>query len=175
MIFNHPWTSFVSLTILGRSVACRELSEMMLRKIISGHQTGADIAAIDAAMANGFPRGGWVPKGRKTEIGPLPDLYIVQEMSTGAYPKRTEKNVLISDGTVIFSHGQLTGGSDLTRKLAVKHGNLGCISTSPHRDAAAVALLSDFIAENAVAVLNVAGPKSSGDPKIYDAVLFMGS
>ena len=47
----------------------------MLKKIISGCQTGADIAAIDAAIDNGFPYGGWVPKGRRTEAGPLPLTY----------------------------------------------------------------------------------------------------
>lgn len=52
----------------------------MLQKIFTGHQTGADIAAIDAAIDIIFL--GWVPKGRKTEIGPLPEKYIVQEMIT---------------------------------------------------------------------------------------------
>ena len=44
----------------------------MLKKIISGCQTGADIAAIDAAIDNGFPYGGWVPKGRLNEASSLP-------------------------------------------------------------------------------------------------------
>ena len=43
-------------------------------------------------------------------------------MTTKSYPKRTEKNVVDSDGTVIFTHGKLTGGSLLTRKKAVEHG-----------------------------------------------------
>jgi Circularly permutated YpsA SLOG family len=43
----------------------------MLSKIVSGGQTGADQAALDAAIELGFPHGGWVPKGRKTESGPL--------------------------------------------------------------------------------------------------------
>jgi len=94
----------------------------MLSKIISGCQTGADIAGIDAAIANNFPYGGWVPEGRRTSVGLLPDRYILQEMPTESYPKRTEQNVIDSDGTVIFTHGKLSGGSDLTRKPAIKHG-----------------------------------------------------
>ncbi len=35
------------------------------------------------------------------------------------YPKRTEQNVIDSDGTVIFTHGKLSGGSDLTRKYSI--------------------------------------------------------
>ena len=88
----------------------------MLKKIISGGQTGADIAGIDAAIASGLSYGGWLPKGRRTEDGPLPETYALQEMKTRGYPKRTEQNVIDSDGTVIFVRGKLTGGSDLTRK-----------------------------------------------------------
>ncbi|MFO7971456.1 MAG: putative molybdenum carrier protein [Desulfobacterales bacterium] len=35
----------------------------MLTKIISGGQTGADQAALDAAIELGIPHGGWIPKG----------------------------------------------------------------------------------------------------------------
>ncbi|MDX9833982.1 MAG: putative molybdenum carrier protein, partial [Desulfobulbus sp.] len=40
-------------------------------RIISGGQTGADQAALDAAIALSLPHGGWLPRGRKTESGPL--------------------------------------------------------------------------------------------------------
>ncbi len=80
----------------------------MLKKIISGGQTGADIAGLDVALKHGIQHGGAIPNGRLTEDGPL--------------PKRTEKNVVDSDGTVIFSQGKLTGGSLLTEKKAVEHG-----------------------------------------------------
>jgi hypothetical protein len=42
----------------------------MLRKIISGGQTGADIAGLDAAVLLHIPTGGTVMKGFKTESGP---------------------------------------------------------------------------------------------------------
>jgi predicted Rossmann-fold nucleotide-binding protein len=66
----------------------------MLKKIISGGQTGADRAALDTAIEKGIPHGGWIPKGRKTEDGTLPEQYNLQEMPTTSYPKRTEKNIL---------------------------------------------------------------------------------
>ncbi len=93
----------------------------MIKKIISGGQLGADQAALDAAIKLEIPHGGWIPKGRMTESGPLPDRYKLQEMTTNSYPKRTEKNVTDSDGTVIISSGKLTDGSKLTEKLAEKH------------------------------------------------------
>jgi hypothetical protein len=54
----------------------------MLKKIISGGQTGADRAALDAAIRLGIPHGGWVPKGRLAEDGRLPDRYQLEEMPT---------------------------------------------------------------------------------------------
>ncbi len=85
----------------------------MLKKIISGGQTGADQAALDAAIKLGIPHGGWIPKGRSTENGKLPDKYKLKEMPTKSYPNRTEQNVIDSDGTLIITHGKLTGGSNL--------------------------------------------------------------
>ena len=93
----------------------------MIEKIISGGQTGVDQAALDVAIELNIPHGGWIPKGRKTEDGILPDKYQLKEMSTASYPKRSEQNILDSNGTLIISHGKLTGGSALTRRLAKKH------------------------------------------------------
>ena len=101
----------------------------MIRRIISGGQTGADRAALDVAIKLDMPHGGWIPKGRKTEDGILPRKYHMQEMPTASYPKRTERNILDSDGTLILSRGKLTGGSALTRRLAKKHSGHGLIWT----------------------------------------------
>ena len=67
---------------------------MTINKIISGGQTGADQGALDAAIKLGIPHGGWLPKGRKTETGPLPKKYKLKEMPTAHYPKRTKKNIM---------------------------------------------------------------------------------
>ena len=93
----------------------------MIKKIISGGQTGADRAALDVALKLNITHGGWIPKGRKAEDGPLADKYQLQEMPTDSYPKRTEQNVIDSDGTLIISRGKPTGGSDFTREMALKH------------------------------------------------------
>ncbi len=90
-------------------------------RIISGGQTGADQAALDAAIALDIPHGGWLPKGRKTEQGPLPLRYDLRESGSSRYRDRTEKNILAADGTLIFSFGPLTGGSALTEALAIRH------------------------------------------------------
>jgi Circularly permutated YpsA SLOG family len=140
----------------------------MISKIISGGQTGADQAALDVAIELGILHGGWVPKGRRTERGPLPAKYQLKEMSTDSYPKRTEQNVMHSDGTLIISHGELTGGSEYTKQLAEKHDKPWV-----HVDAkkvsveAAVQLIRAWINGSQIKVLNVAGPRASKDPQIY--------
>ena len=93
----------------------------MIKKIISGAQSGVDRAALDFALKFNIPHGGWIPKGRLAEDGPLPDKYQLQEMPTSSYPKRTEQNVIDSDGTLIFSRGKPTGGTEYTRKMVLKH------------------------------------------------------
>lgn len=144
---------------------------MPIKKIISGGQTGADQAALDVAIEAGIPHGGWIPKGRRTEDGPLPDKYRLHEMRTGNYEDRTEKNVLDSDGTLIFSHGPLTGGSALTRELALRHGKPS-LHIDFHQMTAmqAAQRLVEWIGEKRIAVLNVAGPRASQDPQIYGDV-----
>lgn len=143
----------------------------LIQKIISGGQTGADRAALDAAIEIGRSYGGWLPKGRLTEEGPLPESYILQEMESGAYPERTKKNVLEGEGTLIVSHGPLTGGSLLTRKFAEQfhrpHLHIDCKKES-HQEA--VARIEQWLRYNSITVLNVAGPRASGDPAIYAAV-----
>ncbi len=147
---------------------------MIIKKIISGGQTGADQAALDAAIKLGFPHGGWAPKGRKTEAGPLPEKYNLQEMPTGSYPERTEQNVIDSDGTVIISHGKLTGGSKLTDKLAEKHLR-PCLHVDLNKTAAfiAVSIISSWIDLHKIEILNVAGSRASKDPDIYQDVKFI--
>jgi hypothetical protein len=143
----------------------------MIKKIISGGQTGADRAALDVAIVLGIPHGGWIPKGRITEEGPLPEKYPLQEMPTTSYPKRTEQNVIDSDGTLIISHGSLTGGSAYTRKMAMKHGKPSFhtdVNKLPTFQAAMV--IEEWISKNKIETLNVAGPRSSKDPQIYGLV-----
>ncbi len=141
-------------------------------RIISGGQTGADRAALDFAIRNGIAHGGWIPKGRKAEGGPLPGRYNLREMPTASYPERTAQNVLDSDGTLIVSHGSLSGGSALTRTLAQRHGRPWIhvdLKTTPRDEAASRVL--EWIDEHALKVLNIAGPRASEDPEIYGETL----
>lgn len=95
---------------------------MSISKIISGGQTGVDQGALEACQWIDFPYGGWIPKGRLTENGPLPDTFKgMQEHPSADYLKRTEANVVDSDATVVLCHGKPTGGTLRTVKFAIKH------------------------------------------------------
>jgi hypothetical protein len=140
-------------------------------KIISGGQTGADRAALDAAMELGIPHGGWLPRGRKTEDGPLADRYALQELDSARYRDRTEKNILESDATLVISFGPLTGGSALTEALAIRHERPCLHLNMEHYSVSGAAeALQQWLKQHGVSTLNVAGPRASGDPRIYETV-----
>ena len=146
----------------------RQNAMVKLERIISGGQTGADQAALDVAIELSIPHGGWVPKGRRTERGPLPEKYRMKEMPTDSYPKRTEQNVIDSDGTLILSHGDLSEGSYYTRMMAAKHGKPWIhIDADKHSVEVAVQMIRTWISGNDIEVLNVAGPPASKDAQIY--------
>ena len=50
--------------------------------MVSGGQTGADRAALDWALYRGIECGGWCPKGRKAEDGPIAKRYPLIETPT---------------------------------------------------------------------------------------------
>jgi hypothetical protein len=144
----------------------------MIEKIISGGQTGADQAALDAAIKLGIPHGGWIPKGRITENGPLPDKYDLIEMPTESYPERTKKNIRESDGTLILSHGRLTGGSEYTQKWALKYGkSMLHTDLSSVTSFVATVQINNWIVDYDIKIMNVAGPRASKDSKIYQSTL----
>ncbi len=142
----------------------------MIKKIISGGQTGADQAALDVAIKYNIPHGGWIPKGRLTEDGGLPTEYQLEEMPTESYSQRTEKNILDSDATLIVSHGKITGGPALTKKLAKQHNKQYLhLDMDEMSMLYALRFLKSWVSDNGIKILNVAGARASKDPNIYDA------
>lgn len=143
-----------------------------LEKIVSGGQTGADRSALDVAMARGLETGGWVPNGRRAEDGRIPVRYAgLIETDTDSYQTRTALNVRDADATLIFSFGEPTGGTALTLKLAHSSGKpfLAVDLESCSRDSAAEQV-REWLIETGVRVLNVAGPRESGEPRITASV-----
>lgn len=137
---------------------------MTLRKIISGGQTGVDRAALDVALELGVDCGGWCPKGRLAEDGPIPQHYPLQETASSNYPVRTERNVQISDATLILNVGVLDGGTALTADLANKNSRpFKVINLDEPTDTEEILV---WLREHRVSLLNIAGPRASKRPDI---------
>ena len=143
---------------------------MTPRKIISGGQTGVDRAALDAARELGLPYGGYVPRGRWTEDGPLPNHYSGMLETEGAHPAgRTKRNVRAADATLIITRSGCRGGTLLTLEKARAWGRPHLVidlATTTHEEA--VRAIREWLEVTAPETLNVAGPRASKDPAIYD-------
>jgi translation initiation factor 2B subunit (eIF-2B alpha/beta/delta family) len=139
----------------------------LIKKIISGGQTGADRAALDAARYLGIPTGGWCPKGFLTENGRDLSLkkYGLRETRSSRTVERTVKNIRVSDGTVIFSsldkNGSFTGtGTRLTYETAVKLKKPFIVNPDK------ITLLC-WLYIYKIKTLNVAGNRKSLNRRIY--------
>jgi len=140
-----------------------------MAKIVSGGQTGVDRAALDLALSLNHPCGGWCPRGRKAEDGPLDPVYPLQETPSDQYEQRTEWNVRDSDGTLVLTHGEVTGGTALTIELARAMAKPCLVldlaaPADPH-------IAWSWIKTEKVRVLNVAGSRESLKPGVYHAAL----
>jgi len=138
--------------------------------VVSGGQTGVDRAALDVAIELGLPTGGWVPKGRLAEDGVIAERYTNLREADSADPAvRTVMNVRDSDATLILSHGPVSGGSRLTLVEATRLGRPALhIDLVGRTDDEAVAGIRAWLGDVRPGILNVAGPRASGDPAIGD-------
>ena len=137
----------------------------MIGRIISGGQTGVDRAALDAALAMEFPCGGWCPRGRLAEDGPIPERYPLAETETAEYTERTERNVFDSDGTLVLTRGEPTGGTAYTIGCAEAHGRPYLLLD--YDVEADPAIVIEWAQTYEIQVLNVAGPRESTLPGVY--------
>lgn len=133
-------------------------------RIVSGGQTGVDRAALDVALSLGIPCGGWCPRGRLAEDGPIPSRYPLAETPTARYPQRTAWNVRDSDGTLVVHAGRPRGGTALTLRLLARERKPTLqvdLDAAPDPGA-----LTRWMAARAIRVLNVAGPRESECPGV---------
>jgi hypothetical protein len=146
-----------------------------LAKVISGGQTGVDLAALRAALACGLERGGWCPPGRESEAGPIPPDLPLTETPYDRSPDardiprslRTEWNVRDSDATLVLrraSAPQSDPGTEWAVRCSARFGRpvLACDPEDPD----AAARIRGWIDALRVRTLHVAGPAESAWPGI---------
>ena len=142
----------------------------MVHRIVSGGQTGADRAALDFALHIGIECGGWVPKGRMAEDGVIPAHYPNLVETDSDDPNiRTELNVRDADATILITRGAPTGGSAFTAEVAMRLDkpilHVDLLRKSMDQ---VVPEVCRWMQDLHPAILNVAGPRASDDPAIYD-------
>lgn len=144
-----------------------------IKLIVSGGQTGVDRAALDVAIDLKIPHGGWCPQGRKAEDGIIPSTYQLieapapdaQETDPNAiYNIRTELNVRDSDGTLIILKDEPIGGTLFTIEMVKKYKKLYFIF---YINKSKIEDVANWIMQNKISKLNVAGPRASQTEGIY--------
>jgi hypothetical protein len=133
-------------------------------RVVSGGQTGVDRAALDAARAAGLGVGGWCPRGRRAEDGPIDPSYPLEETPGEDYAERTLWNVRDSDGTLVLTRGRPSGGTAFTIAAARRTRRpLLVLDLADGPDPREVAR---WLGAAGVGVVNVAGPRESQRPGI---------
>ena len=132
-------------------------------KIISGGQTGADQAGLEAAINVGFETGGTAPKDYRTLIGSnydLKEIYKLDESESFNYADRTYENVKNSDGTLRLAYNFSSRGEKCTLKAIRKY-------TKPYydidlSDTIDPTVVAKWIVGHGIKVLNIAGNADYG-------------
>ena len=141
------------------------MNRLMLRRIISGGQIGADQGGLRAGKELGLETSGWVPKGCRTLDGPAPWLvteFGCYEHESSSYPPRTYENVRLSSGTVRFAFNFESPGEKCTLKAIRQYGkphfdvDLNTMTPTPSEFRA-------WLEENQIMTLNVAGNANPKD------------
>ncbi len=151
-------------------------------KAISGGQTGADLAALDAAKACGFETGGCAPWGFSNEEGRHSQAwakkygFVMMANRPGPddwkqnYRDRTESNVKCADVTIWFDWSSKPSSPGFWCTLnACKKARLGIIAhTKPAFDADAGLERDNLLyAIKSFDTINFAGNRESKAPGIY--------
>ncbi|CAM2819884.1 putative molybdenum carrier protein [Legionella worsleiensis] len=151
-----------------------------LKKIISGGQTGVDRAALDVAINQNIPYGGWCPKGRIDELGIIPlhyDQLKEIDVAVGCeqenYDTRTQFNIHDADGTLIIIPDKtildkITDGTVVTINEVFRQKKphyLLSLSLS-HQENTSECM--KWIKQHNIKILNVAGLRESSSKGIYE-------
>jgi len=143
-------------------------------KIISGGQSGVDRAALDFALKFNISCGGWCPKGRKAEDGRIDKKYPLTETTDDNYNIRTKLNIGESDGTLIFFKKMHDKGTLLTIKFAEEFNKPVLEVNLLDNQKQNLQIVNAWLRDHNFKILNIAGPRESNSPGIYnDSLRFL--
>jgi hypothetical protein len=144
----------------------------MLRKVISGGQTGVDQAALRAARDSGLEIGGWCPPGRECEGGVIPAEFPLKEterersLDAPDVPRsqRTEWNVRDSDATLVIGRVQEDLGTSWAIDCATRYRRPLLVCALD--DSIAEEKIREWLDANDIRILSVGGPSESSAPGV---------
>lgn len=140
----------------------------MLQKIISSGLSSAARAALDAALHLGIDHGGWISTGDVSTHRRTTSSYDLQELPSNQ--DCMEKCVTNADGTLLLTRGEIDGELKAFRNFTQKNGrhflHIDLERVPAFKASTAIA---DWLANNKINVLNVAGPESDS-PDSYDKI-----
>ena len=144
---------------------------MMLKKIVSGGQTGADEGGLIAGKKAGLETGGYIPKGFLTEYGKNPSLarYGLVETTSFSYVPRTYANAKLGDGTIRFAVDFESRGEIVTLD-GIKKYNKPYIDVD-FNNPIPVGEVVEWLKKNNIEVLNVAGNRETVAPGLQEFVV----
>jgi hypothetical protein len=150
-------------------------SDGSIVKVVCGGETGADRAAVDFALTHHLAYGGWVPRDGWAEdfyeppglLGVYAEFVPTQSTDLAV---RTTLNVRDSTATIVFSPPIATS-SGVTQTLTMANVLKRPIAVIDPSSPDADALFETFLRRIGPEVtLNVAGPRESEVPGLYEAV-----
>lgn len=154
------------------------VAAIVLKKIVSGGQTGVDQAALRVALEAGLAVGGWCPPGRVCDGGHIPAEFPLIETPEERSPcapdvprsLRTKWNVRDSDATLILRYlgdadEPVDPGTAWTAVCAATYGR-PLLVADPRDVGAMTERIADWLAALTIRTLNVAGPSEKTAPGI---------
>jgi hypothetical protein len=144
----------------------------MIRKLISSGQTGVELAALDAAIKLGIDHGGWTARGKRNALGPIREIYRLNEVDAVGFQAAVEQNVKSADGTLLVTRGVKSPRTQYAVEMSLKHQRqLLHVDLSQNASFEAASLISSWGSLQKIKTAFVTGPQADRDPPIYAQIM----
>ena len=140
----------------------------MFRKVISGADSGVELAAMDLALRLGISCGGWTP--RKVSVSQVNFIkkYNLRTTAAIGYQQSVENNIQESNGLLLISRGEKTPKAQYAVRMALKHHKqLLHIDLHQYTQFEAASLMSSWLRMQALKNLYITGTNDEEDHVIY--------
>ena len=144
----------------------------MIKKIISCGDSGAGLAALDAAIKLEIPHGGWGLASGEADSEHLPEKYRIRQIEGNERVEAAKQNLIDSDGTLLMSHGELSRLTDEVRAIAIDFNHPWLhVDLNDTTAFSAAQTINQWVLQQKIEILHVAGARMDRDPNIYQATL----